>query len=226
MKFNIDPETCQIHSIASEKNLPESSLNITGLKTRFTQTLAWQAENTDEHLMGMTSQWLDAAVLLPIVVREHGLQVLLTQRTSHLRDHAGQISFPGGRKEEGDHSPEMTALREAKEEIGLHSQHVEVLGCLPIYKTITGYAVTPVVALLQPPFELLPDANEVDEIFEVPFNFLMNPKHHQRRIIELPNGLGSRQFYAMPYQRHFIWGASAGMLRNLFHYLRVEKTDL
>ncbi len=156
---------------------------------------------------------VEAAVLFPIVLRESGTTVLLTQRTAHLRDHAGQISFPGGRAESGDLSPMHTALREAEEEIGLSSAHVEVIGTLPEYLTVTGYRITPVVALLTPPFLLHPDPSEVAEVFEVPLAFLMNPENHQRRSREVQGEV--RSFYAMPYGRHFIWGATAGIIVSL-----------
>ena len=146
--------------------------------------------------------------------------MLLTQRTAHLTDHAGQISFPGGRAEAEDASAIDTALRETEEEIGLARSHVETIGTLPEYLTGTGYQVTPVVALVTPPFVLTPDDNEVAEVFEVPLAFLMDGANHQRLSFELPEGAGRRTFYAMPYQRFFIWGATAGMLRNLFHFLR------
>ena len=161
-----------------------------------------------------------AAVLVPLVERPEGLQVLLTQRASHLKNHPGQISFPGGRAEEVDASAIETALRETEEEIGLDRRHIEIVGTLPDYVTGTGYRVTPVVALITPPFELTPDANEVAEIFEVPLAFLMDAANHRRLSFDLPEGAGRRSFYAMPYERFFIWGATAGMLRNLFHFLR------
>jgi 8-oxo-dGTP pyrophosphatase MutT (NUDIX family) len=162
---------------------------------------------------------IPAAVLIPLVARPEGLTMLLTQRTAHLNTHAGQISFPGGRAEKEDASPADTALREAAEEIGLDRSHVEILGRLPDYLTGTGYHVVPVVGLLTPPFEVAADPHEVAEIFEVPLAYLMNGAHHRRLSIDLPTG-GRRSFYAMPYERFFIWGATAGMLRNLFHFLR------
>ncbi len=154
-----------------------------------------------------------AAVLLPIVLRPAGQTVLLTQRTAHLRDHAGQISFPGGRVETEDLSPVHTALRETEEEIGLLRQHVEVLGFLPEYRTATGYRVTPVVGLVAPPFELSPDAQEVAEVFEVPLGFLLDPANHQRHSLHYRGAL--RHYFAMPYGEYFIWGATAGMIRSL-----------
>ena len=154
-----------------------------------------------------------AAVLFPIVLRDHGQTVLLTQRTAHLRDHAGQISFPGGRVEAEDASPLHTALRETEEEIGLAREHLEVLGYLPEYRTGTGFRVTPVVALVRPPFELALDSFEVAEAFEVPLSFLLDPANHQRHSLHYRGAL--RNFFAMPYGDYFIWGATAGMIRSL-----------
>ena len=167
-----------------------------------------------------------ASVLVPLVVRDGGLQVLLTRRTEHLRDHAGQISFPGGRSEEGDADAVATALRETEEEVGLAPRLIDVVGSLPTYSTVTGFVVTPVVGIIQPGFDLALDSFEVAEAFEVPLAFLMNPANHQRHQMETPAGL--RHFYSMPWEnagadgrpRHyFIWGATAAMLRNLYRYL-------
>lgn len=154
-----------------------------------------------------------AAVLFPIVLRDAEPTVLLTQRTSHLRDHAGQISFPGGRVEAHDLSPVHTALRETEEEIGMAPDRVEVLGFLPEYLTSTGFRVTPVVGLVQPPFVLRPDPFEVAEIFEVPLAFLLDPANRQRHSREWRGRL--RHYFAMPYGDYFIWGATAGMIVSL-----------
>ena len=154
-----------------------------------------------------------AAVLFPIVLRDGGQTVLLTQRTAHLRDHAGQISFPGGRVEAEDLSPSHTALRETEEEIGLPRERIEILGFLPEYRTGTGFRVTPVVALVQPPFELQPDPFEVAEVFEVPLSFLLDPANHQQHSLHYRGAL--RHYFAMPYGDYFIWGATAGMIRSL-----------
>lgn len=154
-----------------------------------------------------------AAVLFPIVLRDGGQTVLLTQRTAHLRDHAGQVSFPGGRVEAEDLSPSHTALRETEEEIGLSRERIEILGFLPEYRTGTGFRITPVVALVQPPFELQPDPFEVAEVFEVPLDFLLDPANHQRHSLHYRGAL--RNYFAMPYGEYFIWGATAGMIRSL-----------
>ena len=154
-----------------------------------------------------------AAVLFPIVLRDSGATVLLTQRTAHLRDHAGQISFPGGRVELDDLSPTHTALRETEEEIGLAREHIEIIGFLPEYRTGTGFRVIPVVALVTPPFDLLPDPFEVAEVFEVPLEFLLDPDNHKPHSLHYRGAL--RHFFAMSYGDYFIWGATAGMIRSL-----------
>lgn len=160
-----------------------------------------------------------AAVLVPIILRDEGHTVLLTQRTAHLKDHPGQISFPGGRVEAEDLSPAHTALRETLEEIGLDSACIEVVGFLPEYRTVTGFRVTPVVGLVTPPFDLKPDPFEVAEIFEVPLAFLLDPANHQRHSLHYRGAL--RQYYAMPYGDYFIWGATAGMIRSLAERCKV-----
>lgn len=174
-------------------------------------------EPLSEHFVqeeGLPDQPLTpAAVLFPIVLRDGGHTVLLTQRTAHLRDHAGQISFPGGRVEAEDVSPSHTALRETEEEIGLARERIEILGFLPEYRTGTGFRVTPVVALVHPPFELRADPFEVAEVFEVPLAFLLDPANHQRHSMHYRGAL--RNYFAMPYGEYFIWGATAGMIRSL-----------
>ena len=155
----------------------------------------------------------EAAVLVPLIDRAEGLTVLFTQRTAHLSAHAGQISFPGGRRETYDHSPEDTALRETEEEIGLPRDRIEVLGRLDTYLTRTGFRVTPVVGLVRPPFAIEPDPTEVDEVFEVPLTVILDPSNPQRHSREFMGQ--QRYFYAFPYEQRYIWGATAGMLVNL-----------
>ena len=220
MKLAFIPEELPIHSFADEGAVPPVRLRADWLRQRLRQPPVWMPETTDEHLLATMSTFKAASVLIPLVTREDGLSLLLTHRAAHLNNHAGQISFPGGRFELRDGSSIETALRETQEEIGLDRQHVDVIGLLPQYRTATGYDVTPVIALIQPPFVLTPDPFEVASIFEVPLSFLMNAKNHQRRSLQLPDGAGTRTFYAMPYQEHFIWGATAGILRNLFHLMR------
>lgn len=196
------------------------------LRARFALAhLPWQPEPLEERFF-KDREPAEAAVLVPLVQREDGLHVLLTLRTAHLNDHAGQISFPGGRCEPEDGNPIETALRETVEETGLARDYIEVLGTLPVYQTATNFLVTPVVALVQPGFELQPDTFEVEEVFEVPFSFLMDAANHQQRSLHTP--MGERTFYAMPYdspatkKSYFIWGATAAMLRNLHHFLNAK----
>ncbi len=158
-----------------------------------------------------------AAVLIPVIAHAPELTVLFTQRTQHLKSHSGQVSFPGGRAEPGDASAEFTALREAQEEIGLALERVEIVGRLPEYHTRTGFRVTPVLGLIQPPLELTPDPREVESVFEVPLSFLLDPANRQRRTRELQGR--SVGFYVFEYQGHMIWGATAGMLVNLHKML-------
>jgi len=158
-----------------------------------------------------------AAVLVPIVAHRAGLTVLFTQRTTHLKSHAGQVSFPGGRAEPGDASAEFTALREAGEEIGLPEDRVEILARLPDYHTRTGYRVTPVIGVLTPPLELAPDPREVAEVFEVPLKFFLDARNRQRRTREFQGQTVG--FYVFEHEGRVIWGATAGMLVNLYRML-------
>jgi len=163
-----------------------------------------------------------AAVLVPIVVRASGMTILLTQRTAHLRDHAGQVSFPGGRSETCDATPVATALREAQEEVGIMPAQVEVLGCLPQYLTGTGFRITPVVGLVTPPLNLRLDDFEVAEVFEPPLDFLLDAANHQRHKVEYQGAL--REYWAMPWRGYYIWGATAGMLVSLHHFLQTGQS--
>jgi 8-oxo-dGTP pyrophosphatase MutT (NUDIX family) len=159
-----------------------------------------------------------AAVLVGLVDRADGPALLLTQRTEHLRDHAGQICFPGGRIEGGDASAAAAALREAEEEIGLDRARVGIIGELPPYQTVTGFRIQPVVGWISPPFELRPDPFEVAEAFEVPLRFVLDPANHRRQSYR--RGPVTRGYYVLPYQGRFIWGATAGILVNLARVLR------
>jgi len=160
----------------------------------------------------------EAAVLVPLVMREGGLTVLLTKRTDHLRDHAGQVSFPGGRVEAHDESPIATALRETLEETGLSSEHVDILGHLPRYFTGTGFAITPVTGLVRPHFNLTLDTFEVAQVFEVPLSHLTDHRNYRLHEATLPDGQ-IRRYYSIAWDDYFIWGATAAMLRGMYQVL-------
>ena len=203
-------------AVAAERLRPDA------LRARFANPPAWSPELTGDRFRLRADPPRAAAVLVPIIVHDSGATVLLTERTAHLYDHAGQIAFPGGRRDEGDRDDVATALREAHEEIGLDPGAVDVLAQLPTYLTGTGYSVTPVIGLVRPGLELRLDSFEVALAFEVPLAFLMDPRYHERRRVMI--GQIERTFYAMPYRvqggrEFFIWGATAAMLRNLYRML-------
>ncbi|MCO5091101.1 CoA pyrophosphatase [Bosea sp. (in: a-proteobacteria)] len=158
-----------------------------------------------------------AAVLIGIVPRPQGPTVLLTQRAAALRNHSAQIAFPGGRVDAVDGSPVVTALRETEEEIGLARERIRTLGFLDAYLTGTGYRIVPVVALVEPPFALTINPHEVDEAFETPLSFLLDPANHKREGRQWKGQF--RTYYAMPFEGRYIWGATAGMIRNLYERL-------
>lgn len=159
-----------------------------------------------------------AAVLVPLINRPAGITVMFTQRTAHLNDHAGQISFPGGRVDPGDVDRVYTALREAEEETGVARELVAILGSLPDYDIPTGFRVTPIVGWIEPPVSFAPDPFEVAEVFEVPLTHFLDPDNHRRHSDER-NGR-RRHYYSMPYEGRNIWGATAGMLHMLYRALR------
>lgn len=158
-----------------------------------------------------------AAVLVGLIQRDHGFSVLLTRRSDTMRRHTGQVALPGGRCDPGE-TVWQTALREAHEEVGLHPDFVSLAGLSSPYRTGTGYLVTPVVGFVQPGFSLVPNPDEVADIFETPFGFLMDPVNYQEHEREAPDGQ-KRRFYAMNHEDQYIWGATAGMLRALYDRL-------
>jgi 8-oxo-dGTP pyrophosphatase MutT (NUDIX family) len=196
---------------------PGARPDLDWMRKRFARVMSADSIYGDQGVRPDEADLHAASVLIPIVAREEEPTVLFTQRTAHLKNHSGQISFPGGRAEASDASPESTALRETWEEVGLPADRIEVLGRLSEYHTRTGYRITPVVGIVQPPFELAPDANEVAEVFEVPLSFLIDERNHQRHSREFQGE--QRHFFAIPYESRYIWGATAGMLVNFSRYL-------
>lgn len=219
--LTIDPRTVPVLRIDNDLPAVEHpALQADALRARFAAPPVWQPEFLAERKF-IDRQPMPAAVLLPIVQRPEPT-VLLTLRTPHLSTHSGQIAFPGGKVDETDVGAVAAALREAQEEIGLTADFVEVLGQLPVYVTGTAFHITPVVALISPGFTLSPNRYEVADVFEVPLAYLMNPAHHRHHQVDW-QGM-QRQWLSMPYQdernERFIWGATAGMLRNFYRFLR------
>lgn len=225
MALSFDPLTLPVVGI--DDHLPALTADVlrsAAVRRRFMLPPIWTPEIKNEPRFNDRAP-AHASVLVALVERDE-LTVLLTQRTDHLHDHPGQVSFAGGRVEPTDADAAATALREAQEEIGLDPPFVDVLGAMPTYTTGTGFIVTPIVALVRPGFEVRPDPFEVADVFEVPLSFLMNPANHRRHAVEV-NG-AQRQFLSMPWdgvddqgqpRRYFIWGATAAMLRNLYRFL-------
>lgn len=201
-------------------------MNVKGLVQKFSTFKPNLGDIRGDHDLntgfGPDAQIREAAVLVPIIKRDEGLSVLFTKRTDHLSHHPGQISFPGGHTEEEDESANHAALRETEEEVGLPSSYIQVIGHLNSYVTRTGFRITPVVGLVDVPFPTAPDPHEVAEVFEVPLAFLMNEANHQKcsRVFKGTE----RHFWAMPYEEYYIWGATAGMLRNLYEILQSDET--
>jgi 8-oxo-dGTP pyrophosphatase MutT (NUDIX family) len=207
-----DPSPAALRALARGKLRP--SLSLAELKEAAPGGISDDAPDRLE--LASLAPLRPAAVLLPIVDRPGGLTVLLTLRASDLRAHSGQVAFPGGKIDAGE-TPCEAALREAQEEIGLEARFVETLGWLDPYFTGTGFRVAPLVALVDPSFGLTVNRREVDEVFETPFAFLMDPANHR---LEDREWLGRRRkYYAMPHEGRYIWGATAGILRNLYEKL-------
>ena len=228
-----DPRTVPV--VGVDGHLPAitpAQLTPQALQARFENPPIWTPEVVREPIF-TERQPQQAAVLIALVMRGPDGQtphLLLTQRAAHMKTHSGQVAFPGGKLDPQDTSLQAAALREANEEVGLHAKHVQVLGQLPVYLTGTAYHVTPVVALVSADLTLAANADEVADVFEVPLAFLMNPANHRRHQFEANGAV--RHWFSMPYPEpllagqgeaqvveRFIWGATAGMLRNFYRFL-------
>lgn len=217
---DFDPRLAPV--IGVDAHLPkvdQGVLEPQSLLERFSNPPNWSPETSIERRW-VQREPVHAAVLVPLVLRDQ-ITVLLTQRSARMSNHSGQIAFPGGRIDAGDADAMAAALRETHEEVGIEPQMVRVIGTLPTYTTGSAFIITPVVGLVRQGFELQPNQHEVEDVFEVPLPFLMDPAHHRRHRFERDGEV--RNWYSMPYQdqgrERFIWGATAGMLRNLYHFL-------
>ena len=223
-----DPRSVPVQGVDNHlEGVSFDRLSPTAMRQRFANPPVWTPEHSIEKQF-VNREPAAAAVLMPLVMRDQ-LMLLLTLRATTLTTHSGQVALPGGRTDATDVDAYDTALREAHEEIGLPRAHVEVLGPLPVYVTGTAYSITPVVALVKPGFTLQPNPAEVADVFEVPLAYLMNPANHRRHVVEF-DGV-TREWLSMPYlddtvlhqdgelAERFIWGATAGMLRNLYRFL-------
>ena len=217
---NFDPRKVPV--VRVDTHLPaidSAEFGAAALQQRFQAPRLWVPEIVEEPRFSDRTP-TPASVLVAVVMRDEPM-VLLTQRTANLSSHSGQIAFPGGKQDDTDPDLTSTALREAQEEIGLDAAYVDVLGTLPVYRTGSAYIVTPVVALLRDGFRFERNVHEVDDIFEVPLAYLMNPANHRHHVVNF-QGI-SREWLSMPYQQgateRFIWGATAGMLRNFYRFL-------
>jgi 8-oxo-dGTP pyrophosphatase MutT (NUDIX family) len=218
--LSFDPRKVPVQAI--DRHLPKpvaTNLEPSALRQRFALQHDWTPEVRKE------AKFIDrapahASVLIALMQRER-LHVLLTLRPTHMNSHSGQIAFPGGKADADDRDAVATALREAQEEVGLEPQFVDILGTLPIYTTGSAFIVTPVVALIHPGFSLIPNADEVADVFEVPLEFLMDPANHRHHVMDWAGE--QRRWLSMPYMdgttERFIWGATAGMLRNFYRFL-------
>ena len=209
-----DPGPAALRALAQRKLRP--SLSLAELERAAPKDASDDAPDARRLDLAELAKARAAAVLLPIIDRPGGLSVLLTLRAPDLRAHSGQVAFPGGKIDAGE-SPREAALREACEEIGLDARLVEPLGWLDPFFTGTGFRIAPLVALVEPPFSLKVNKHEVDEVFETPFAFLMDPANH--RLEEREWQGRRRKYYAMPHEGRYIWGATAGILRNLYEKL-------
>ncbi len=217
-----DPRLVPVTAVdAHLPRVSEAVLQPLALRERFLNPPVWTPEMVAESRFSDKTP-VAASVLIPLVMRDQ-LKVLLTLRTAHLSNHSGQIAFPGGKADASDKDVAHTALREAEEEIGLQSHQVEVIGTLPAYTTGSAFVVTPVVGLVNPDVRIAKNANEVADVFEVPLAFLMNPANHRHHAFDWAGA--TRHWLSMPYQdatqERFIWGATAGMLRNLYRFLLI-----
>lgn len=217
-----DPRVQPIIQCASLPGLRADSIQLDFIRTAFGSSVPWHVEPVFTRSFAPDATYphnvRQAAVLMPLVQRASGLNVIFTQRAAHLHDHAGQISFPGGRIEPGDENPVATALRETYEEIGVEPRFVKLIGTQPSFLTSTLFVMTPIIGELLPGFVIRSDEDEVAEVFEVPLDVLLDPRGHCLHQATMPDGR-QRCYFSISWQSYFIWGATAVLIRNFYHYL-------
>lgn len=224
-----DPQTQPVVPSKVLPPLAPSSIDLEFICSAFQSSIQWQVEPVFVDAFNETA--LDrpditkAAVFFPLVQRPLGLHVLFTRRASHLYDHAGQICFPGGRIEPSDADAIAAAVRETQEEIGVGPEFIQLIGTQPGFLTSTRFTMKPIIGLLRPGFSITPDITEVAEVFEVPLSVLMDPRLHRLHRAELPGG-GHRFYFSITWQSYFIWGATAALIRNFYHYLAAAQLKL
>ena len=224
-----DPKAQPLVELDVLQPLSKACLELDFICRAFTCALDWEVEpvftESFQPDLASHSDVVAAAVLVPLVQRPDGLHVIFTRRASHLYDHAGQICFPGGRIETFDQDAVAAAIRETEEEIGIAPSFIEVIGSHPSFLTSTGFTMKPVIGLVSAGFTVTPDETEVAEVFEVPLAVLMDPARHRLHEAQLPGG-GHRFYFSITWQSYFIWGATAALIRNIYHYLAAAQHKL
>jgi 8-oxo-dGTP pyrophosphatase MutT (NUDIX family) len=223
-----DPNTQPVISSKALAQLQPATLELDFIRAAFNCPIDWAVEPVFAKSFneGVASEDVThAAVFIALVQRPSGLHVIFTRRAPHLYDHAGQISFPGGRIEPDDPDAVAAALRETQEEIGIDTQFVEVIGTQPCFLTSTRFTMKPVIGLVRPGFSITPNLTEVAEVFEVPLSVLMDTRLHRLHEARLPDG-GHRFYFSISWHAYFIWGATAALVRNLYHYLAAAQGAL
>lgn len=224
-----DPQKQPVVQNDALRPLAPSCLTVDFIRSAFSCAVKWQVEPVFTRSFQADTIHFDnvieAAVLFPLVQRATGLSVLFTRRASHLYDHAGQIAFPGGRIEPTDQDAVSAALRETHEEIGVAPEFIQLIGTQPGFLTSTRFTMKPIIGLIQPGFTITPDQTEVAEVFEVPLSVLMDTRLHRLHQANLPDG-GHRYYFSMTWQSYFIWGATAALIRNFYHYLAAAESQV
>lgn len=219
---DFDPTVQPVVPVPPLPELAAATLQLPFIRRAFSLSVPWQVEPVFTQFFDLDttgrSDITPAAVFIPLVERAEGLGVLFTRRSAHLYNHAGQICFPGGRIESTDADYVQAALRETWEEVGVEPRFVELLGSQPSFLTSTRYTMKPVIGVLRPGYTLTPDRSEVEEIFEVPLSSLLNPGLHRLHEIRPKDG-PPRHFFSVSWGEYFVWGATAALIRNLYHYL-------